>query len=148
MSASNDEQPSGSGEIGSVDWASVYRTSSLQGCAERYRADPRRYEWLALGRGLEARLGVEESVFRDCRSEVPAEQMPASTVFILGAADGPSQGCLGHVAARVANRTIGVPPIAESAERISGTSSLVEPLVNRLVDVVRPLAPDLSLIHI
>ena len=141
MPAPYDEKTS-EGQGPRVDWAKVYAASSLQECADRYRGDPRRFEWLALGRGLEARLGGSSAVFDGLRPEVLAEPLPTSTVFILGAAPGPPPGCMGHVAARLANRTIGLPPVAESIEKISGSASVIEPLISRLVEVVRPLSPD------
>ena len=142
MPASRDDTTSDSKRPRIVDWAEVYATSSLQDCADHYRADPRRYEWLALGRGLEAKIGSSGSVFDGCRGEVMPEWLPATTVFILGAGSDESSGCMGHVAARPATRTIGMPPMLESIERISGSQSILDSLIDRLVEVVRPLSPD------
>ncbi|MBC01916.1 MAG: hypothetical protein CMJ34_01245 [Phycisphaerae bacterium] len=148
MPAPNEDRTSGTGSDSivntGVDRAEIYRAGSLQECADRYRADPRRYEWLALGRGLAARLGVEPTAFEGCREEVLPDHLPATTVFMLGAAASPGSGCMGHVAARPTTRTIGLPPVSESRSRISGSASVIEPMLSRLLDVVRPLAPDIS----
>lgn len=128
----------------SLGWADVYRGSGLEACRDRYRQDPRRYEWLAFGRGLESRLGRPTDLFEGLRPEVEPAILPPATVFMLGAAVGPPPGCLGHVTAEPTPRTMGGPVVSESNRRIDGSRSLVESLVHDLVDSVRPLVPDVT----
>ena len=139
-----DTRSIGSAAGSGIDWADVHRVADLQACRARYQSDPRRYEWLALGRGLELRLGLTASVFEGLRPEVDPVLLPPATVFMLGAVDGTPAGCLGHVTAEPSSRTLGGPVVSQSERRIDGSASLVDSLVQGLVESVRPLTPDVA----
>lgn len=124
-------------------WGSLYAQADPPAVLARYRADPRRYEWLAFGRGLVERLEGFGDLFDGCRPEVEPVVLPASSFFILGADEADPPGCLGHVAALPGRGAVGKSSIADAvaAPAIEGTETLVSAICRRMLEVVEPLLP-------
>lgn len=122
-------------------FADVYALPDLEAVVTAHRRS-RHGRWLALARGLAEALGHAAPVEPSVRPEIQAVSLPPATVFLLAATDGSPPGCLGHVSARPAAWSLGMPGAGESASKIADGADLVEAVVGRVVSSVRALSPD------
>lgn len=119
----------------------VYALPDLEAAGMAFRRS-RHGRWLALARGLAEALGHAAPLEPSVRPEIEPVSLPAATVFLLAATDRTPPGCLGHVAARPATWSLGMPGAGESSSRIADGADLVEAVVGRVVSSVRTLSPD------
>lgn len=123
--------------------SAAYAEADLAGVVARFH-DPRSRDggWLAIARTLAEALGRGEAVDPSIRPEAVGRPLPPATVFLLGATEGPTPGCLGHISARPSSWTIGGRGGGRSEATIADGLDVAEGVVAAVLETVRSLAPD------